>query len=340
MSGGVDSSYTAYLLDKEGYNCFGVTMLVGENPAQAKSIERAGKVAGSLGIPHHVIDLRKDFEKLVIKPFVESYAAGITPNPCIVCNPFVKFGLLMEKTGELGAGFFATGHYVRKENDPGTGRFLIRRGKDDKKDQSYFLYRLSQEQLGRAIFPLGGYTKVEVKKKAAEVRLPLPEVIEESQEICFVPGADYQAFIRNNFSGAYSPGPILDEGGKKLGEHKGLPFYTVGQRKGLGISAKEPLFILKILPGDNAVIVGPGESLLEDECEVADVNWIIQEPDKPFDAGVRPRYKAPASLARIIPLGGGRAKVVFEKPQRALTPGQSAVFYDGDLLLGGGVIQG
>ncbi len=349
MSGGVDSLTTALLLMEQGLEIWGIHMVVGspashggrpgDSPLDSKktriSIE---KIKENLQIEIKIVDLREPFEDLIIKPFVSSYLKGFTPNPCIPCNARIKFGILLEKAFEHGAKSFATGHYARIRKDTASGRWQLLRGVDKSKDQSYFLYQLSQEQLENALFPLGEKTKKEVCEYVKERNLvSLPS--EESHEICFIPDNDYKNFIKKVTGIDDSPGYIIDRKGKVLGRHKGIFRYTIGQRRGIGIPAREPYYVTGVDPGANTVKIGRKEELLGRRFIVSDLNWVsIPRPHETLKALVQIRYRHRASGALIELLGENRALIDFFKPQRAITPGQYAVFYDGDLLLGGGQI--
>ncbi|MGQ9512731.1 tRNA 2-thiouridine(34) synthase MnmA [Thermodesulfitimonas sp.] len=331
LSSGVDSAAAAILLQEEGHTVFGVTMQVTES-----RMTEAATVAAALGIKHYLFDLQAEFKAAVIEPFVAAYLSGRTPNPCVTCNPRVKFGLLLHRAVELGAEFFATGHYARIWRDVETGRYLLARGVDRKKDQSYFLYALTQEQLRYLLFPLGTKTKEEARAlvRARGLRV----AARESQEICFIPEGDYRRLLRQ-VAGEPCPGPIVDLQGNVIGQHRGLPYYTVGQRGGLGVTAGYPLYVLALDPARNALIVGPEEFLYRDECLVGDVNLI------PFPAlagslpvTVKVRHGAREKRAVIEPAGEDRVRVKFAVPERAITPGQAAVFYRDDLVVGGGTI--
>ena len=331
LSGGVDSTAAAILLREMGHAVFGVTMRVTADPK-----EEAAAVAAALGIEHHIIDLRSEFQEAVIKPFVAAYLSGRTPNPCVICNPRVKFGLLLQRALALGAEFFATGHYARVWQDPSTGRYLLARGLDPKKDQSYFLYALTQEQLRRLLFPLG--TKTKEQTRALVRAYGLRVAPQESQEICFIPGNDYRAFLLQT-AGPPRPGPILDLKGKVIGEHRGLPYYTVGQRRGLGIAAGYPLYVIAVDPVRNALVVGPEKFLYRDECSATDVNFIpFAGLTESLRVTVKVRHGAQEKPGVIVPTGDELVQVRFEVPERAVTPGQAAVFYQGELVVGGGTI--
>jgi tRNA-specific 2-thiouridylase len=295
-------------------------------------------LAKKLSIPLYVIDLREAFDQHVITPFVEAYRSGVTPNPCTVCNPTVKFGLLLEESRKLGADRLATGHYARvSPPDSDSDRYRLRRAGDHSKDQSYFLFGLSQEQFASVQFPLGELLKSDVVKWATEGGFPVPE---ESQEICFIPSGKYLEFLVERIGyGSQSGGPIVDEEGRVLGEHEGIFAYTVGQRRGLKIASTAPYYVLGVDPSTNTVRVGRAEALLCSELEVASANWIsIAPPEAGFRCEVRIRNQHRPSPAVVTPIDRQRAAVRFDEPQRAVTPGQAAVFYEGDLVLGGGTI--
>jgi tRNA-specific 2-thiouridylase len=345
MSGGIDSSVAAALLKKEGHNLIGVTMNLlprvdGENNGNRvpEAAVKAKEVAARLGIPHHIIDLRDIFQEKVISDFCREYARGKTPNPCVRCNRYVKFAALMEKARELGADFIATGHYARIERDEATGRYLLKKGTDIVKDQSYFLCQLTQEQLSRAIFPIGGLTKDRVRQIADELNLAVADR-PESQEICFIPDDDYGRFLKNRIPEAYQPGPIINEEGKTIGEHRGIPAFTVGQRRGLGIATTAPLYVTAIEPQRNAVVVGPKDKAHRCEVTANNINWIAPPPEHPVRVKARVRYRHPEADATLTPIGDDTVHVLFEEPQLAVTPGQTVAFYDGDTVIGGGTIK-
>ncbi len=348
MSGGVDSSVAAALLKRGGNQVIGITMCtwVGSEagagplrhgcpgPTAAGAVRDAQRMAQRLGIPHRVIDVASDFRTHVLDYFRDEYLAGRTPNPCVRCNQMLKFGALLYRAHESGIAFdrFATGHYARLEQEEGGARMLLRKGLDSSKDQSYFLCGLTQEQLRRSIFPLGCRTKAKVQKIARELGLGV-EGRPESQDFA---AGDWEAIV----CASPRPGPILDRAGHLLGEHKGIHRYTIGQRRGLGLSAKRPLYVIALDAGRNAVIAGHKEDLYASDFVVARVNWIsIPPPDGPLTLHVRIRYRHAEAAARITPLSQGAVRVVFEEPQVAITPGQAAVFYDGDLVAGGGMIE-
>lgn len=355
MSGGVDSSVAAALLVEQGYDVIGVTMQIWprEDPlAEARrggccalgAVEDARRVAQMLGIPYYVLNMREVFARTVVDYFVAEYARGRTPNPCIACNRFVKFSALLQRARELEARYLATGHYARVWHDAERGRYVLARGRDRRKDQSYVLYNLTQEQLGQVLFPLGELTKEEVRRLAAERGLPVAAK-PESQEICFIAEEGYGEFVGARAPESARPGPILDRAGRVLGTHRGLAYYTVGQRRGLGLSAPRPLYVLEIDAAQNALIVGPAEEAFSRGLEAGDVNLILMDWEElracagGVEAEVQIRYRSAARPAVVQAVGEGRVAVRFATPQRAVTPGQAAVFYRGDLVLGGGVIE-
>ena len=334
MSGGIDSTVAALLLKREGYEVFGLHMLVPrKEPDEREHLQR---IAHILGIEFHVVDLRGEFEGLISR-FCADYMRGRTPNPCIVCNRDIKFGTLMKKALEMGADIFATGHYARL--DKSEHRVKLLRGADRGKEQSYFLFALKQEQLLRALFPNGNMSKDEVRKIAADAGLPVLDR-GESQEICFLDGRDYRDLLRERIPESAVPGEIIDTAGRVIGKHEGIQFYTIGQRRGLGIALGKPIYVVKIDAKANRVVVGEKRDLLRKEFTVEDVNWVsIEEPREALTADAQIRYTHQPSRASIVPIGNGAVRVEFEQPQPAITPGQAAVFYDGDVLLGGGWIS-
>lgn len=335
MSGGVDSSVAAALLREEGHEVIGVTMRM-ITPSDAET--DAAEVARRLGIPHQVMDLREIFARRVIDDFCREYSLGRTPNPCVRCNKYVKFGVLREHARELGADFIATGHHARVERDGNTGNYLLKKGADARKDQSYFLCQLSQEQLSHALFPIGNMTKDRVRQIARELDLPVAHR-PESQEICFIPDDNYTEFLKDYLPQASLPGPILDREGNTLGQHRGILAYTIGQRRGLGIAAAEPLYVTAIEPDQNAVVVGTKEQTYGTELLAGDLNWIAAPAlERPIRVKARVRYRHPEAKATVSPRGGNSVYVKFSRPQLAITPGQTVVFYDGDTVIGGGTI--
>ncbi len=350
MSGGVDSAVAAALLHEEGWEVIGVTLLLWEEKAPGPpgrdrrccavdAIRDARRVAGMFGIPHYVINVRKAFRRQVVGYFIDQYCRGRTPNPCVLCNRELKFAALLAKAQELGAPYLATGHYARTEYCSRRKRYLLRKGLDPGKDQSYMLFNLSQEQLARCLFPLGERRKEEVRRLAAERGLAVAEK-RDSQEICFIPGDNYREFLQSQGVDS-SPGPVVNRAGTVLGTHRGIPFYTVGQRRGLGLTSPRPLYVLEIRAGDNTLVVGGREELAGAGMVVDRLNPVAV-PD--FAAvkrtAVKIRYRSPEVSANLELLPEGEAvRVRFDRPQLAVTPGQAAVFYRGDLVLGGGVIR-
>ncbi|GHO91766.1 tRNA-specific 2-thiouridylase MnmA [Reticulibacter mediterranei] len=389
MSGGVDSSVAAALLKEQGHEVIGMMLRLWSEPgvieeedngvervAQNKccsleAVDDARRVARMLDIPFYLVNVEEEFKSTIVDSFYEDYVAGRTPNPCLTCNRHIRFTVLLKRALALNADYLATGHYVRVDDHPVTGKRRLRRGVDPEKDQSYVLHVLNQEQLAHACFPLGGYTKPQVRALAAERGMRVATKA-ESQEICFVAKNDYRGFIdryaasrvaeqaatpelvavgagRSSAASATpliaipKPGPIYDQQGKVLGRHRGLAYYTIGQRKGLGVTSPEPLHVLKIDAQQNALIVGPAAALQQSEFFVRNMHYSSGDiPAGPFEARVRIRYKAPEQPALITPLANNRAQVSLVHPQRAITPGQAAVLYggeDGDEVLGGGIIE-
>lgn len=335
LSGGVDSLVAARLLKDRGDDLVGVHFRTGfEGPEPS----RIHAVADQLRIPLEIADLREPFQTEVIARFVATYQAGKTPNPCLVCNPRIKFGALMAFARRFGAERLATGHYARRVSSP-DGRFRLLRGADARKDQSYFLAFLTQAALKCACFPLGGMTKSDVKQFAAENGLT-PVEKDESQDICFI-RTGYGDFLTQTVGIPPQPGPIVDTAGKRIGEHTGLFQFTVGQRRGIGIPAKEPYYVVRLEPEANRLVVGVKSELLASKCRVSGINWIAPPPDAPFSARVQLRYRHRAAPATVYPHGAGSrtATIRFETPQSAITPGQGAVFYREDEVLGGGWIE-
>jgi tRNA-specific 2-thiouridylase len=353
MSGGVDSAVAAALLKREGYEVIGITMCFNLSDAMRKKptccglqgIEDARRVAHKLSIRHYVLNMKNHLNRWVIEDFCQEYLLGRTPNPRVRCNRYLKFNVLLKKALSLDAKFLATGHYARiaTSRQPAAIRYLLKKSKDLKKDQSYFLYRLNQSQLRHIIFPLADYTKERVRKLAKKLDLPVAEKL-ASQEICFLPDDDYRGFLLRQMSkteiGAkIRPGPVVDEEGNALGQHKGIAFYTIGQREGLGIARGYPIYITKIDPKRNQITVGRKEDAYKSDFLVKEPHFVVKPIKKKIALKVRIRYNHREAPADIMPLGN-KIKVCFFRPQFAITPGQSAVFYDKDEVLGGGVIDG
>lgn len=378
MSGGVDSSVAAALLKEQGHEVIGIMLRLWSEPGvieddglekvvqnkccSLEAVDDARRVARKLDIPFYLVNVEQEFKENVVDLFYQEYVAGRTPNPCLTCNRHIRFTLLLNRALALDADYMATGHYVRVDDHPLTGKRRLRRGLDPEKDQSYVLHVLNQQQLAHACFPLGEYTKPQVRALAAERGLSVASK-PESQEICFVAQNDYRGFIdryadtlederapalagvtggTNRMIQIPRPGPIYNQEGTTLGRHRGLAYYTVGQRKGLGLTSLEPLHVLCIDAERNALVVGPAEALLRATCIVSKMHYISGEaPVEPFSAQVRIRYKAPEQEAVVTPLDAENVQVTFSRPQRAITPGQAAVFYggeDGDEVLCGGII--
>ena len=346
MSGGVDSSAALVLL-KDEYEIIGGTMSLfsADEPCgkcSAKDVEDAKRVAERFGIPHHVIELKEQFRKHVTDDFVQTYLDGGTPNPCVQCNRYIKFGALLDEAVKLGCEYFATGHYARVEYDEKSGRYLLKKalanGGISPKDQSYVLYSLTQEQLKHVVFPLGRMDKEQVRSIALEQGLVNADK-PDSQDICFVPDGDYAAFI-DRYGASYEKGDFIDADGNVLGQHKGIIHYTIGQRKGLGLSFGKPMFVVAKNAENNTVTLGEQELLFTTELTARDVNFIaIKSLDSPLQCTAKTRYTGAEIPCEITPLGDNRVRVVFSQPQRAAAAGQSVVFYDGDIVVGGGIIE-
>ncbi|MBD5130244.1 MAG: tRNA 2-thiouridine(34) synthase MnmA [Ruminococcaceae bacterium] len=349
MSGGVDSSAAALLMKNAGFDCMGVTMKLHDNSGEtysekacctASDAEDARGVCVKLGIPYYVFNMTSDFGKNVIERFVSSYETGETPNPCIDCNRYLKFGGLYRKAAELGCKYIVTGHYARVEFDERLNRWLLKKSLNEAKDQSYVLYFLSQEQLAHTRFPLGEFAdKSEVRRLAEENGL-INAAKRESQDICFVPDGDYAAFIREYRAKDYPEGDFVTSDGNILGRHKGVVNYTIGQRKGLGISYSEPLYVLKKSVSDNTVTLGTERELYSDSLTARDFNWIMygEPPTEPINVTVRTRYHAKEAPAVAQINSDGTVTIRFSEPQRAISAGQAVVLYDGDAVVGGGTI--
>ncbi len=347
MSGGVDSSVAAYLLKEQGYDVVGVTMKVWPQDCVSRAEDKccgpqavadARGVAHALDIPHYVVDEANEFEKMVIDYFTSEYKAGRTPNPCVMCNEKLKFGNLLTKAKALGASHVATGHYARIEHGS-DGRATLFRAVDAHKDQSYFLFSLRQEQLASAILPLGGLTKPEVRALAKKMGLKTYDK-EDSQEICFVPGNDYTAFLKSHLGEKeFHPGGIYFKDGTKMGDHEGIEFYTVGQRKGLGGGHGRPVYVIDIDAARQRIVVGDYDDLLRRDCYLAQTNWGEGELAGPVEVTTKIRYNFPAVRAMLHPLPDRRARLEFIEPQRSVSPGQAAVCFVGDRVIGGGWIE-
>ncbi len=350
MSGGVDSSVTAYILKERGFEVEGVSLLLWESRNRSSadaccSLEAAGgaaKTADIIGISHSSVDVREAFIEKVIEPFAESYMNGLTPNPCILCNRHIKIPFLLEEAKKRGAEYIATGHYARVEKEPPGPRLneraFLKKGVDQKKDQSYVLYVLRPAELARLVLPLGEFKKTEVREIASTLRLPAADR-PESQEICFIGDDNYAGFIENLSPSACRPGAIVDKTGKELGTHRGICCYTIGQRKGLRLSSLKPYYVTHIDIANNIVRVGSQEDAMMKEITVSDLNWLISPSESSFKATVKVRSMMEDRTAEVI-LSDSQAKVIFDEPQWAPAPGQSAVFYAGDIVIGGGIIVG
>jgi tRNA-specific 2-thiouridylase len=350
MSGGVDSSVAAALLVEQGYDVIGVMLRLWMEPMHAdvdggaanrccslESLSDARSVAELLGIPFYVVNAEEPFRRWVVDSFVREYAAGRTPNPCLVCNRRIRFGYLLEYASYLGADYLATGHYARvcRGSDD---KLQLRRGVDRTKDQSYVLSILGQDDLRKVLFPVGGYTKAQVRELATQRGLPTASRI-ESQDLCFIADGDYRRFLARWAPDSVRPGMILDRHGRRLGMHRGLPFYTVGQREGLGIASSRPLYVLELRVENNALVVGPAEELAEHWLRTAVVNWIAGPlPSTLFPAQIQIRYRAQPVPVTVIPRPDMSVEVSVAEPLRSVSPGQAAVFYEGDICLGGGII--
>jgi len=336
MSGGVDSSAAALLLLEEGYDVSGATMRLRPDGMDG-DIEDARAVCGKLGIEHKVLDFAGTFEETVIKTFAEMYMKGFTPNPCVICNPRIKFGKFLEYAVSNGYDLIATGHYAVLGKNA-AGRFFIKESHGGK-DQSYFLYGLTQEQLSHSRFPVSGYTKGEIRAMCEKAGIPVAHK-RDSQEICFVTGGKYTDFLEKHSGMIAEPGDFLDVGGNIIGRHRGITHYTVGQRKGLGMSFKKPMYVVSVNAENNTVVLGDNEDLYSRSLIAGSLNFIpFESLDCEMDVKVKIRSSASSAPARLIPEGCGKVRVEFLSPQRAVTPGQAAVFYDNDILLGGGMIE-
>lgn len=347
MSGGVDSSATAALLLEQGYDVVGVTLKLWPQDCVSRAEDKccgpqavmdARAVCHQLGVPYYLVDESAEFQQKVIQYFADEYKAGRTPNPCVMCNQNLKFGTLITRARQLGADYIATGHFARVEITP-EGRALLRRGRDMRKDQSYFLFSLRQEQLKRSMFPLGEKTKADTREVARECQLRTADK-EESMEICFVPDKDYGRFLQQANLVQKHKGEIVDLHGRVLGHHDGIEFYTIGQRKGLGLSTPQPMYVIELDAENNRVVVGDETALDRDEFTVTNCNWIPYEnPPASIEVMAKIRYNHPGTMATVTPLPNDMARVKLHIPQRAITPGQACVFYQDDLVVGGGWIH-
>lgn len=338
LSGGVDSTVCAYLLKQRGFDVIGVTMDLWPGENSDNAIRDAKKVSEKLGIPHHVLNFREEFKDKVVDNFIESYFMGLTPNPCVVCNRYVKGEALLQKAYELGARRIATGHYAKVEKHPVSGRYAIRNSKTAQKDQTYALYRLTQEQLKAMVLPIGDYTKEEVRKIAEEIGGFIAHK-SDSQDICFIPDGDYSAFIVNQRGKSGKVGDFVDLEGNALGKHKGVIHYTVGQRKGLGLAFGKPKYVYRVDPKLNRVVLCDNEDLFQKKLYAGQLSYMAFEK---FENGMRLqakiRYGNKMAWCTVNMMGEDRLECIFDDPQRAITPGQSLVLYDGEYVAGGGII--
>ncbi len=344
MSGGVDSSVAAALLKEQGYDVIGMMLRLWSEPGKEDSnrcctpdaMGLARRVAAKLDIPFYVVDAKDVFQRTVVQYFLDGYARGETPNPCLICNRQIRWTFLLDHALALGADFMATGHYVRIQKEENSYQLL--RAVDRNKDQSYVLHVLNQDKLKHALFPVGDYPKPEIRQIAEKYGLPTASR-KDSQDLCFLAGEDYRNFLQRNAAGMSRPGQIVTRDGTSVGEHTGLANYTIGQRKGLGVASAVPLYVLGKNAITNTLVVGIQEELGSDELTARDVNWLSGEiPTEPFRAEVKIRYTAKEAWALVTPLDGGKAKVQFDLPQRDITAGQAAVFFQADIMLGGGII--
>ncbi len=345
MSGGVDSSVAAALLVEQGYRVIGMMLRLWSEPGTQcdnrcctpDSMALARRISAQLNIPFYAVDVQERFHEVVVQSFIDGYVHGITPNPCIVCNREIRWGFLFDRALAFGADFLATGHYARLARETGGSAHLLR-GKDAAKDQSYVLSVLTQAQLRQTLFPLGEYTKPEVRDLARKYNLPVASRA-ESQDLCFLASSDYRSFLMRHAPQAARAGPIVDPSGQVVGEHQGLAFYTIGQRKGLGIASPEPLYVIAKHMSSNSLVVGPQAALGRSELIAGEVNWISgTSPEGPVRIQAKIRYKANEASALLTPLNDGKSRLVFDQPLRDITPGQRVVFYQGQECLGGGTI--
>lgn len=343
MSGGVDSSVAAAYLKEQGYEVIGLTFIMFSNyknlnKKDKKAIEDAKSVANQIGIEHYTENITKEFQNKIINDFVDQYKQARTPNPCVLCNRKIKFDFLLKKLKELNANFMATGHYARIER-ANNDRILLKKAIDQNKDQSYMLYRMSQEQLKHTLFPMGKFKKEKIREMAKKYKLEIHDK-PDSQDICFIEDGDYIDFLESQRNDIGKSGPIIDINGNKLGKHNGLHNYTIGQRRGLGISKPYPLYVVDLDSENNTVIVGKNKEVFNNSFYIENSNWIYyNELSKPIIVNCKIRYNSDEKLATVYPDGNDEFKVVFKEEQRAITPGQSAVFYKNDYVLGGGIIK-
>lgn len=347
MSGGVDSSVAAALLAEQGYEVFGMMLRLWSEPGKEAAnrcctpdaMARAKVIASQLGIPFYVIDAKDVFRETVVQYFLDGYSGGVTPNPCLMCNRHIRWEYLLNRALTLGADYMATGHYARVERQPGQPVRLMR-GLDPRKDQSYVLSSLDQSQLQHAVFPIGAMTKPEVREIAARNRIPAAR-IKDSQDLCFLAGTDYQSFLQRHAPGTVQPGEIVSTGGETLGQHNGLAFYTIGQRKGLGIAHPEPLYVIRKEQATNTLVVGTRDEMGQTSLTAGPVNWVSGvEEQAPFDAEIKIRYTAGFEKGRVTPTENGQIAVEFNRPLPDITPGQAAVAYRGEEAIVSGIIQG
>ena len=339
MSGGVDSSVSAVILKEKGYEVIGATMELWKKGCLINHANDAKKVCEKIDIEHYIFNCENEFKENVVNDFIKCYECGKTPNPCIECNKYLKFGEFYKKAEELKCDYIATGHYAKVEYSKKYKQYVLKKSNDEQKDQSYFLYRIPKEILSKIIFPLENYSnKEQIRNIARENDLIVAEK-KESQEICFIPDNDYVSFIENNSNNKFKSGNIVNNKGKILGKHNGIINYTVGQRKGLGISYKEPLYVVKIDKEKNQVVVGTENELYTNEVIVEGINYLVTElENKEIEVEAKVRYRAKPAKTILYPLENGKAKFIFQQPQRAITPGQSLVFYKEDIVVGGGKI--
>ena len=339
MSGGVDSSASAVILKQKGYEVIGATMQLWDEGCLFNHAKDAKNVCDKLNIKHDIFDCQNKFKEHVVNNFIQCYKSGKTPNPCVECNKYLKFGEFNKIAEQLKCEYIATGHYAKVEYSEKYNQYVLKKSKEEQKDQSYFLYRIPKEILSKIIFPLEEFSnKEEIRNIARENDLIVAEK-KESQEICFIPDNDYVGFIKNNSNNKFKEGNIVNTKGEILGKHNGIINYTVGQRKGLGISYKEPLYVLKIDKEKNEVIVGTEQELYTNEVIIEDINYLVTDlENKQIEVEAKVRFRAKPAKATLYPLESGKAKFIFEQPQRAITPGQSLVFYIDDIVVGGGKI--